>query len=177
MPSVSAARPSHCPVCDEPGARPGGRIGLWGHGLRERLVLGPPSAGDPPEALTLRLRRYRCTHCGAVVTVAPRGVLYRLLYSGLAVALSLSLWVVEGMASWRIRGRASPRRGADSEREHGWRAVGRWSREADRWWRWLRLDPGGPGARARQIVQQLAGRAVSATGSLADLALEGALRG
>lgn len=138
-------------------------------------MLGPPAPGDAPEALTLRLRRYRCTHCGAVATVAPRGVLYRLLYSGLAVALSLSLWVVEGMASWRIRGRASPRHGSGSEREHGWRAVSRWSHDADRWWRWLRLDPGG--SRAHQIVQQLAGRAVSATGSLGDLALEGAQRG
>lgn len=140
-------------------------------------MLGPPAPGDAPEALTLLLRRYRCTRCEAVVTVAPRGVLYRLLYSGLAVALALSLWVTEGMASWRIRGRTSPRRGADSEREHGWRAVSRWSHDADRWWRWLRLDPGGSRARARHIVQQLAGRAVSATGSVTDLALEGARRG
>lgn len=140
-------------------------------------MLGPLAAGDPPEAVTLQLRRYRCRQCTAVVTVAPRGVLYRLLYSGLAVALALSLWVVEGMSSWRIRGHASPRLGSDSEREHGWRAVSRWSREADRWWRWMRLDPGGARTRAHHIVQQLAGRAASATGSLADLALEGALRG
>jgi len=84
---------------------------------------------------------------------------------------------VEGMASWRIRGRASLRRGADLEWEHGWRAVSRWSHDADRWWRWLRLDPKGARTRARPIVQQLAGRAVSATGSLTDLALEGAQRG
>jgi len=28
-----------------------------------------------------------------------------MLYSGLAVAVALSLWVVEGLASWRVRGR------------------------------------------------------------------------
>ena len=132
--------------------------------------------GKAPEELTIQLRRYRCRSCEAVVTVAPRAVLYRMLYSGLAVAVALSLWVVEGLASWRVRGRVSPRSGAPSEREHGWRSVGRWARHADRWWRWLRLLPGNERARARQIVQQLAGRAASAMGSLLELACEGALR-
>jgi len=173
---VAAARPSRCPACESPGACADGSVGLVGHGLRERVVLGPPAAGERPEELTLQLRRYRCRSCEAVVTVAPRAVLRRMLYSGLAVAAALSLWVVAGLASWRIRGRVSPRSGALSEREHGWRSVGRWARHADRWWRWLRLPPGDERVRARQIVQQLAGRAASATGSLLELACEGVLR-
>ncbi len=148
-----------------------------GHGLRERVVLGPPAPGEPPEELTLRLRRYRCQSCGAVVTVAPRAVLRHMLYSGLAVAVALSLWVIEGLATWRVRARASPRTGADTEREHGWRSVGRWAREAEQWWPWLRVEPGSERMRARRIVQQLAGRSVSATGPPAQLACEGALRG
>ena len=108
--------------------------------------------------------------------VAPRVVLHRMLYSGLAVAVALSLWVIEGLATWKLRPRVSPRLGAETEREHGWRSVGRWVRDADRWWRWLRLEPGGGPERARQIVQQLSGRAASATGPPTALAWEGALR-
>src|SRR5688572_10573021 len=175
-PSVGAARPGRCPACESPGARAGGSVGLVGHGLRERVVLGPAIASQAPEELTIQLRRYRCRSCKAVVTVAPRAVLYRMLYSGLAVAVALSLWVVAGLASWKVRSRVSPRFGAPSEREHGWRSVGRWARHAERWWRWLRLRPGDERVWARQIVQQLAGRAASARGSLLELACEGALR-
>jgi hypothetical protein len=111
------------------------------------------------------------------VTVAPRAVLRHMLYSGLAVAVALSLWVIEGLATWQIRERASPRTGAETEREHGWRSVSRWARGAERWWPWLRVEPGGERVRARRIVQQLAGRSVSATGPPTQLACEGALRG
>jgi len=111
-----------------------------------------------------------------VVTVAPRGVLHRMLYSSLSVAVALVLWGADGLATWKVRRRASPHCGAPSEREHGWRSVARWARRADRWWRWLRLEPGGGQRRARHIVQQLAGRAVSQMASLLLLACEGALR-
>jgi hypothetical protein len=128
------------------------------------------------EASTLQLRRYRCRSCGAVVTVAPHGLLPRMLYSGAAVALALSEWASQRIATWRLRAGVSPRRGSACEREHGWRAVARWAHSAQRWWSWLRVEPGRARDRALQIAQQLAGRALSATGLLSSLACEGALR-
>lgn len=152
-------------------------LGIVGHGLRERVVLGTLTIDGAAEIVTLRIRRYRCRACHATLAVVPRAVLYRLLYNGLAVALALSLWVVEGLSSHRIRARVSPHRGATSEREHGWRSVARWASHAERWWPWLRLDRAQARIRAHHIVQQLAGRAASASGDLAMLACEGALRG
>jgi hypothetical protein len=145
-----------------------------GHGLRERTVLGPCSSASAPEEVTFRARRYRCLGCEAVLSVVPRGVLRGMVYGALAIALALALWLTE--PSWRVRERVSPRRGADSEREHGWRAVSRWARDATRLWPWLRLGTCRGQHRAEQMVQQLAARAARQGGGLVDLACDGALR-
>src|SRR5690606_12136827 len=62
--------------CGEAGS--GRRLGLVGHGLRERQVLGPLSASGAPEQVVLLVRRYRCRGCEAIVMSMPRGVLRRM---------------------------------------------------------------------------------------------------
>lgn len=177
MPEVAAVRPAECPGCGHPGARASGLITLVGHGLRERTVLGPLASGGATECVTLKLRRYRCRDCGAVVVSAPKGILKGMLYSAMAVALALSLWSVEGLAGWRVRQRVSPRGETDDyTRWHGWRSLSRWARRAEEWW--TRLHPTGGTAveRALSVATQLAGHAVKATGTVLELACDGALR-
>lgn len=153
----------------------GGRSGLVGHGLRERQVLGPLTVAGSPEQLVVRLRRYLCRGCGAVAVSAPRGLLRGVLYGALAIGMALALWV-GGSASAAVRARISPWRSNGSERFHGWRALRRWSAQAERWWRGLVLDRKPPRERAEQIVAQLAARAPSARGDLVVLVAEGACR-
>jgi hypothetical protein len=141
-------------------------------------VLGPVSADGEAEQLSLRLRRYRCRGCRAVVVAAPRGVLRGMLYGAVAVAMALGLWGAQGVAGWRVRARVSPTARGDDEyaRWHGWRSLRRWTNGARRWWPWLRAGTGGGRERALSVVTQLAGRAAAATGTVLELACGGALR-
>lgn len=172
-PSVGGARPACCPRCGAQGVATDGTT-LVGHGLRERTVLGPWGFGAPPEEVTFRARRYRCTRCRAVLCVVPRGILRGMAYGALAIGLALALWL--SLPSWQIRSRVSPRRGSDSERLHGWRAVSRWARDGTRWWPWLRFGAQSGHRRTEQLVQQLAARSALPAGEVARLACDGALR-
>lgn len=146
-----------------------------GHGVRERQVLGPLSASGKPEQVVLLVRRYRCRGCGAIVMSMPRGMLRRMLYGAVAVGMALALWV-QGAASAAVRQRVSPWLSAGSERFHGWRPLRRWAARTAGLWQGLRLDATQPLGRARQVVSQLAARAVSPSGPLVLLVAEGALR-
>ena len=97
-PSVGGARPACCPRCGAPGAAPGDPIGLVGHGLRERTVLGPWGFGAPPEEVTFRARRYRCTRCRAVLCVVPRGILGISL-----IVITRHAMAITGFSGWRSR--------------------------------------------------------------------------
>lgn len=118
-----------------------GPLGLHGHGLRERGQLGPASPDELAEHATLRLRRYRCQRCAAVVVSAPRGLLPRLRYGAVAVALALALWAAEDQPGHRVRERVSPLPSVGNEPLHGWRSLGRWARRCRRWWSFLRGTP------------------------------------
>lgn len=149
-----------------------------GHGIRERTVLGPLEPNGPAESLTLELRRYRCRDCGAVVVSAPQGVLKGKLYGAMAVAIALSLWSGERIAGWRIRRRVRPSAREDDEytKWHGWRSLSRWATRAQEWWSTLRPTAGTALERASSVVTQLAGHAARASGTLLELACDGALR-
>lgn len=54
---------------------------------------------------TLWCRRYRCTACGAVLTVVPPGVCPRRHYGYAAIALALALWLVVGAPVREVRRR------------------------------------------------------------------------
>jgi hypothetical protein len=103
VPSVEVARPGRCPCCRGAGRPVGAALGLVGHGLRERQVRGPRSAGGRPQALTIRVRRYRCGQCRAVCTVVPRGVVRRRHFSAGAIGWAFFLVGYEHLTSCEVR--------------------------------------------------------------------------
>lgn len=124
-------------------------------------MVGAWEASGTPEVLVLRLRRYRCRGCGAVLTSAPRGLLRGFVYGAVAIALGLWLWAHAELPGHRVRGRVSPWP-AGVERWHGWRSLRRWASSAERLWPRLRLEPGCARRRARQALVQLAAWSVDA---------------
>jgi len=171
MPSVEAARPSRCPGCGAASRPPGEVLRLHGHGLRERIRLGPEALGDGSVIGSVTVRRYRCTRCSAVLVVVPRGVLPRLRYGAVAIALALALWSVEGLPAAEVRSRVSPFRVVGHDARRGWRSLRRWARAS------LWTGPSPPGTMqqsAAWTAQRLAGCA-SGTGPLTALACAGAL--
>ncbi len=99
---------------------------LHGHGLRERVMLGPEVAGGPPVERVVMCRRFRCTACGAVVLVVPRAVLRRRRYTANAIALALALWghFTGSTTAEAVRERVAP----GEFFEGGWRSLRRWTR-------------------------------------------------
>lgn len=71
-PSVDDVRPPRCPACSVASRVLGETLTLHGHGLRARQVRGPIDEHEPPIERVVRVRRYRCLRCNAVVTVVPR---------------------------------------------------------------------------------------------------------
>ena len=67
------------------------------------MRLGPLELGGRSVVGSITVRRYRCTRCTAVHVVVPRGVLPRLRYGAVAVALALALWSVEGLPASAVR--------------------------------------------------------------------------
>jgi hypothetical protein len=164
-----------CPCCEAPGAPLGGRLGLVGHGIRQRQMLGPRTAEGRPEVLILHLRRYRCRHCGVIVTSAPAGLLRYVLYGAVAIALALGLWAHARQSGVKVRARVSPWR-AGTERWHGWRSLWRWARSAAaRLWPGLQVAAVEARQQALLVVTQLAARAAEASGAIVVLACSGAL--
>lgn len=170
MPSVAAARPARCTVCGAASAPPGQALRLHGHGVRERMRLGPEELGGRSVCATIAVRRYRCTRCDAVLVVVPRGVLPRLRYGAVAIALALARWSVEGVAAARVRAEVSPDRHLGHDARRGWRSLRRWARSPP----WPVTATGPPRERAARVAQYLAGHA-PASGSLTALACAGAL--
>lgn len=127
---VEASRPSHCAACGAAAHRGDGRLGLHGHGSRERTVWGPTAPHTAPALATVRVRRYRCTSCGAARTVQPAGLASRLRYSLSAIALSLMAWAVSLMPAADVRAQVSPLRIVGPSEDGRWRSLRRWARSA-----------------------------------------------
>ena len=128
-PTAVEARPGQCPGCQGASRPIGGPLGLHGHGLRERQLRGPLAAGGEPTIAVVGCRRYRCTGCGAIVLVVPRGVAPRRQYSQAAISMALAMWGLMAMpaeavrarvGAWRVRGQASS----------GWSTLRRWAQAA-----------------------------------------------
>lgn len=87
-------------------------------------------------------RRYRCTHCNAVMIVLPRGVMARYLYSVASIVAAFFLVgqrpVGEGLSNTEaykkqgMYGRRSTN--AEADPNYRWRSLGRWARLAKQWW-------------------------------------------
>jgi hypothetical protein len=173
-PDIDAVRPRTCPCCGAAAMPLGGRRGLVGHGIRERQVLGPWSEGSAPEALTLKLRRYRCRHREAIVTAAPSGLLRHVVYGAVAIAMALALWAHTRQSGRWVRPQVSPLR-VGAERWHGWRSLCRWARTASKLWPGLRVMAASTREQALSAVTQLAARAAAPSGSVLTLACCGAV--
>lgn len=176
-PSVDAVRPARCVCCGAPGAPAGAPKGLHGHGLRERWQLGPEVFGAPSGSRLLQLRRYQCQRYQAVIVACPRGVLPRMRYCAVAIALALVLWGVEQQPGHEVHAAVSPFRSAGEERCHGWRSLRRWARGSPTLWPRLRVRPAVEARRAgAEVARQLAARAVQPSGKVSVDACDGALR-
>ena len=102
----------------------GEALGLVGHGLRLRQVRGSIEPGGAAAVHTLRVRRYRCGHCSATVTVVPRGCVPARHYGAGAIALACVLYGMRGESLSATRARVSPWRTT----EPGWPAMRSWLR-------------------------------------------------
>jgi hypothetical protein len=125
VPEVDAVRPTVCPCCGRPGQPAGERLGIIGHGLRERQQRGPMVAGGAPQLVVIRVRRYAC-QCGAILTVVPRETLPARLYTISAVAWALALFGVDGVSPSEVRRRTSPWAIVGATAAAGWATLRRW---------------------------------------------------
>jgi len=160
IPSVREVRPRCCPCCNAPSEEIGARVRLHGHGVRERQLRGPLASTEPPTESTVLARRYRCTDCGAVVIVVPRGVAYRRLFTAPAIVLALCLWAVEQQPARKARDAVSPHRHIGAVAGWGWTSLVRWARDAARGRIVRKTRPvardGDPRAVARRVVLAVA---------------------
>jgi hypothetical protein len=126
-----AARPACCAECKAPSRPVGGRVQMHGHGERERTQQGPEAVGRPPTERSVGVRRYKCTRCGATVTVAPRGVLRRRRYWAGGIGLALALFGIQAQSVRAVREALAPTASARDPAEGAtWSTLRRWAREA-----------------------------------------------
>jgi len=93
--------------------------------VRERQLRGPVSADGVPTTLTLVCRRYRCTTCGVVLLVVPRGVARRKHYGYPAIAMALALWLLVGEPVREVRRRVCAWQ-LTRESTSAWPTLRRW---------------------------------------------------
>jgi hypothetical protein len=122
-PSVSQCRPRRCPRCRAASRPIGGALAIVGHGARDRQLRGRVDAGIKAEELiVLRVRRFRCLPCGAVITVVPRGVARRRHFGAGSIGLAVALRAARETACEvrdHVGGTGPPEAGA-------WRTLRRW---------------------------------------------------
>jgi len=124
-PEIEATRPSCCAQCGVEVGMPGA-LNIHGHGLRERLVLGPTEPQALPEAISVYLRRFRCIACGHVMTVRPAILARYFLYSTAAIALALWLWATVQTTQSTVRALVSPWTARGPSEADRWRSLRRW---------------------------------------------------
>jgi hypothetical protein len=158
VPAIGRVRPRRCPCCEAPARPVGARLGLVGHGLRERQVRGPLDASGVGGFVVVRVRRFRCRTCGAVITVVPRGVVRGRHFGAGTIGLAIAL-VSTGLPTRAVRERAG---GFGAAEATEWRTVRAWVEAglSGRLLRSLRGLPGlGRAAGARRLASLLVGHA------------------
>jgi hypothetical protein len=149
---------------------------IVGHGVVERQVRGPMAAAGGPESILLRVRRYRCRACRAILLVGPLGLVRGRWYGAGAIALALEA-CARGETSKSIRRRVSPAPTVGGSAHERWVTLVRWV-EATRDGRLFAVSGLGELPRRRvaeHVVLALAGRAGRALGDdLAEAAFAGA---
>ncbi len=125
-PSTNEVRPARCPNCGIASRPTGGKLALHGHGRRSRQLRGPTCPGGKSETREFRSRRFRCTRCGALLTVVPCETLTKRLYSGPTIALALALFGLSLLPPRVIRTQLSPWAAVGATAAASWCSVGRW---------------------------------------------------
>lgn len=128
-PSPESARPAACVDCGAASRPTGQKLGLHGHGFRDRQLCGPPDVDHAPKWLVIACRRYRCVSCGAILTVVPRGVAPRRHYGHAAIAMALTLWAIAREPVAEVRRRISAW-SITVEAVTRWPALERWAAAA-----------------------------------------------
>jgi len=134
FPSPEEVRPKHCPGCQCASRPPGCPLTLVGHGVVLRGLWGPVEPRGEPQTCDVRVRRFLCRLCGAVIRVGPRGLVPRRRYGAGAIALALALWglLPPGLqkagesAEAAIRRRVSPWPIVSPESGSRWLSLHRW---------------------------------------------------
>lgn len=129
-PEVGTVRPARCAGCGAASHPPGRKLVVVGHGVRMRQLRGPCGVGQEPEVLEIRVRRYRCRACGAVLTAGPPEALRYRLFSLVAIVAALSMYGAERVSSREVRRRVSPWRVVGAAAERTWQTLQRWIRAA-----------------------------------------------
>ncbi len=104
--------------------------------------------------VTLKVRRYRCRGCGAVVTVLPRGLSARRQYAATAIGLALYLVGVVGQSPRQARERVSPY--ALTFDAGGWATVRRWIRAVEQGQLFAPVRASPPGLSMRKRAERAA---------------------
>jgi hypothetical protein len=150
---------------------------IVGHGLVERQVLGPQTARGRPETVVMRLRRYRCRACTAVLVVGPRGLVPRRQYGAGAIALAFEAYG-HGATGVVVRAQTSPSQVVGGSSAERWLTLVRWIDAARRGELFGVTGLGDLGRRsvAKQVALVLAGRGGHMLGGdLTRSAFEGAM--
>jgi hypothetical protein len=104
---------------------------IVGHGLVERQVLGPQTPAGAAEAVVIKLRRYRCRECKAVLIVGPRGLLPRRLYGAGAISLAFVAYG-HGATGREVREQTCPWEVVGGSAVERWRTLVCWIEAARR---------------------------------------------
>jgi hypothetical protein len=150
---------------------------IVGHGLVERQVLGPQAPGGAAETVVVKLRRYRCRACKAVLIVGPRGLVARRLYGAGAIALAFAAYG-HGATGREVREQTSPSHVVGGSAVERWLTLVRWIEAARGGVLFAVTGLGGLDRRsvAKQVVLVLAARGGRLLGGdLTESAFEGAV--
>lgn len=128
----------------------------------------------------VRVRRFLCLACDGLITVVPRGVVRKRLYSGAAIAFALALFGVLRLSRVEVRRRVSPHRTIGYTAATTWAALRRWTRavQAGRLFQGVRQAPEAWSCRqlAERAATTLAALALPSAGSIDARAFAGGAR-
>lgn len=179
LPSVEQMRPPRCPCCDAASRPVNGPRVMRGHGLRERQVCGPLDPGDAPQQVTVRARRYRCSGCGAITVVVPRGVLHRRRYAASAIGWVLARIGLDGATTPVVRAEVCGAVIVGVAAAERWLAPSRWIEASRRGQLFPRLGRHSAESRRAHIAERTAMQlvALSPRGGAGEPAAHLAFRG
>jgi hypothetical protein len=122
-----------------------------------------------PVEITIRVRRYVCRACGAVIVVVPQGVLAGRLFLAAAIGFALALFGARKLPMSEVRRRVSPWRHVGASAFGSWLSLRRWvsAIRGRRLFASVRSSPSGFTAR------EVAARAAQTLAALAPPALAG----